>query len=184
MSEILVNTIKKADGTGSLTVPAETGTVLTSTGDGSSLTGLNIGYGAFLANADPSNQAISSGTNTKITFNVQSYDPDSVYDHTTNYRYTPQVEGLYLISAYFQIAGSDNSAHYAAIKLYKNGSRHGEMTLQMRTGEYPSVGITNLVYLNGSSDYIEAYAFQNTGTSKTIYTSDWGKFSGFLVRAL
>lgn len=30
MSEILVNTIKKADGTGSLTVPAETGTVLTS----------------------------------------------------------------------------------------------------------------------------------------------------------
>lgn len=32
MSEILVNTIKKADGTGSLTVPAETGTVLTSGG--------------------------------------------------------------------------------------------------------------------------------------------------------
>ena len=30
MSEILVNTIKKADGTGSITVPAETGTVLTS----------------------------------------------------------------------------------------------------------------------------------------------------------
>ena len=30
MSEILVNTIKKADGTGSLTVPADTGTVLTS----------------------------------------------------------------------------------------------------------------------------------------------------------
>ena len=29
MSEILVNTIKKADGTGSITVPAETGTVLT-----------------------------------------------------------------------------------------------------------------------------------------------------------
>jgi len=29
MSEILVNTIKKADGTGSLTVPAETGTVVT-----------------------------------------------------------------------------------------------------------------------------------------------------------
>ena len=32
MSEILVNTIKKADGTGGLTVPAETGTVLTSGG--------------------------------------------------------------------------------------------------------------------------------------------------------
>ena len=32
MSEILVNTIKKADGTGTITVPAETGTVLTSAG--------------------------------------------------------------------------------------------------------------------------------------------------------
>ena len=32
MSEILVNTIKKADGTGSLTVPAETGTVATTNG--------------------------------------------------------------------------------------------------------------------------------------------------------
>jgi hypothetical protein len=29
MSELLVNTIKKADGTGSLTVPAESGTVVT-----------------------------------------------------------------------------------------------------------------------------------------------------------
>jgi len=32
MSEILVNTIKKADGTGGLTVPATTGTVLTTAG--------------------------------------------------------------------------------------------------------------------------------------------------------
>ena len=29
MSELLVNTIKKADGTGSLSVPAESGTVVT-----------------------------------------------------------------------------------------------------------------------------------------------------------
>ena len=56
MSEILVNTIKKADGTGSLTVPADTGTVLTSAStlsssnlsgalpalDGSSLTGVGV----------------------------------------------------------------------------------------------------------------------------------------------
>jgi len=34
MSEILVNTIKKADGTGSITVPAETGTVVTTATSG------------------------------------------------------------------------------------------------------------------------------------------------------
>jgi len=39
MSEILVNTIKKADGTGSITVPADTGTVLTTASSLSSVPG-------------------------------------------------------------------------------------------------------------------------------------------------
>jgi len=42
MSEILVNTIKKADGTGGLTVPAETGTVLTSASDLTGVTGAGV----------------------------------------------------------------------------------------------------------------------------------------------
>ena len=42
MSEILVNTIKKADGTGSITVPAETGTVLTSGSDLTGVTGAGV----------------------------------------------------------------------------------------------------------------------------------------------
>ena len=42
MSEILVNTIKKADGTGGLTVPAETGTVLTSASDLTGVTGVGV----------------------------------------------------------------------------------------------------------------------------------------------
>ena len=39
MSEILVNTIKKADGTGSITVPADSGTVLTTATTASSVPG-------------------------------------------------------------------------------------------------------------------------------------------------
>ena len=39
MSEILVNTIKKADGTGSITVPANTGTLVTTDASG------NVGIG-------------------------------------------------------------------------------------------------------------------------------------------
>ena len=48
MSEILVNTIKKADGTGSLTVPADTGTVLTTATTASSIPG----YGSQITGAD------------------------------------------------------------------------------------------------------------------------------------
>ena len=46
MSEILVNTIKKADGTGSLTVPADTGTVLTTATTASSIPGYGNVTGA------------------------------------------------------------------------------------------------------------------------------------------
>jgi len=48
MSEILVNTIKKADGTGSITVPAETGTVLTTATTASSIPG----YGSQITGMD------------------------------------------------------------------------------------------------------------------------------------
>lgn len=48
MSEILVNTIKKADGTGSITVPADTGTVLTTATTASSIPG----YGSQITEAD------------------------------------------------------------------------------------------------------------------------------------
>jgi hypothetical protein len=47
MSEILVNTIKKADGTGGLTIPTGTGTVLTTTGNGSGLSGVTGGLKVF-----------------------------------------------------------------------------------------------------------------------------------------
>ena len=46
MSEILVNTIKKADGTGSITVPADTGTVLTTATAASSIPGYGNVTGA------------------------------------------------------------------------------------------------------------------------------------------
>ena len=46
MSEILVNTIKKADGTGSITVPADTGTVLTTATTASSIPGYGNVAGA------------------------------------------------------------------------------------------------------------------------------------------
>ena len=48
MSEILVNTIKKADGTGSITVPADSGTVLTTATAASSIPG----YGNQITGAD------------------------------------------------------------------------------------------------------------------------------------
>ena len=65
MSEILVNTIKKADGTGSITVPSETGTVLTSASDipAANLTGsLPAGMGGKVLQAVSATKTDTSST--------------------------------------------------------------------------------------------------------------------------
>ena len=62
MSEILVNTIKKADGTGSLTVPAESGTVVTTASP--SLGRRNVLYNGAMAIAQRSTSVTGVGNGT------------------------------------------------------------------------------------------------------------------------
>jgi len=64
MSEILVNTIKKANGTGSITVPADSGTLLTSASSisASNVTGLTQG----ITMADLWRMTTSSGAGTNL----------------------------------------------------------------------------------------------------------------------
>ena len=73
MSELLVNTIKKADGTGSITVPADTGTVLTTATAASSIPG----YGN-VTQADiwrlTSDKVLTSGSSSDITSNLERAD--------------------------------------------------------------------------------------------------------------
>lgn len=78
MSEILVNTIKKADGTGSITVPAETGTVVTTAG------------ASFTADVS---------TTAQFSTNAQGSTSDPAYAITSgsigvNGMYVPEANGL------------------------------------------------------------------------------------------
>jgi len=66
MSELLVNTIKKADGTGSLTVPAESGTVVTTASP--SLGRRNLILNGSMAIAQRGTSATSSAYNTVDRF--------------------------------------------------------------------------------------------------------------------
>jgi hypothetical protein len=74
MSEILVNTIKKADGTGSLTVPAETGTVLTS---GTPLSSFPSGFANGITEADVWRLTATLTSNGDITANLERADDAS-----------------------------------------------------------------------------------------------------------
>jgi len=139
-----------------------------------------VGYGAFSATFG--SQTISNATNTKIAFSSELSDYDNLYD-TTNYRYQPDVAGLYYINAYVQTAGWVGTSGQMKMSIYKNGARDYEYVYSLNTSEYPTLQVNTMIPFNGSTDYVEIYVYQDSGSSRDIYGSDWGQFEGYLVRA-
>ena len=113
---------------------------------------------------------ISSGVATKVEFNTEDWDTDGEYDHTTNYRFTPQTAGKYFFSAGVQCYAADGMSKMSRmyLKLYLNGSAWSRSTLDLRNNLYYEgvPPISGAISLNGSSDYIEVYiqAITDSGT--------------------
>ena len=59
------------------------------------------------------------------------------------------------------------TASEATIAIYKNGSAYKQGLDIVATTMY-QLTVNALVYLNGSTDYIEIYVYQASGASKTI----------------
>jgi hypothetical protein len=133
---------------------------------------------AFSAYANAS-QSISATTYTKITFNVEEFDTASCFDSTTNYRFTPTVAGYYQVN--LVLGSSGNNSHWAII--YKNGTgvKYGAPnSAAVNIGYGASISV--LIYMNGSTDYIEAYTY--IGSAATITNSATNTyFQASMVRA-
>jgi len=137
------------------------------------------GNGPAFSAYKTSGQSFSSSTWTKGTFPVEEYDTNSNYD-TTNSRFLPTVAGYYQISCNGYLnGGSDNY-----MQLYKNGASMSP------TGFYVNAGFSivtfhltfsNLIYLNGSTDYLEVWFYSNTGSPSL--GGSGSHFQGVLVRS-
>ena len=113
-----------------------------------------------------STQSISANTATKIQFNSETFDTNNNYDNTTNYRFTPTVAGYYQVNAMAQLLSTASTVFFTMI--YKNGSNYQRLgALYGSASEFGSSG-SALVYCNGSTDYIEVYAYI-AGTSPSVY---------------
>ena len=118
---------------------------------------------AFFATLS-SNQSVPSGTNTKIQFDNEVYDTDNCYDNTTNYRFTPNVAGKYYVFAFGEFAGLGDT--YTRFYFYKNGSEHRyfhHVAMHNFTNTGTSGG--SIVDCNGTTDYVEMYAFHGIGSN-------------------
>ena len=108
-------------------------------------------------------QSIVTNTWTKINFDSEIFDSDGNFDSTTNYRFTPTTAGTYYVICQ---SGYDLSqATIAATGIYLNGS-----SAAMKQGRHAGTVIW-IGELNGSSDYIEGFTYQNQGSTQTSYSS-------------
>lgn len=104
-----------------------------------------------------SSQTLASATFTKIQFQTKEWDTTTSFTNSTTY--TPPVAGYYQVSCgVSQIASYTN----VSIALYKNGTAYKWLYNNLPTNSSGGFG-SALVYLNGSTDYIEIYAYFSTG---------------------
>jgi hypothetical protein len=160
-----------------VTVPAVTGTMLTT-----ATAGVPIDGPAFRANTITA-QTITASTFTKIAYNVEEFDTNGCYDSTTNYRFTPTVAGYYQINANASLGGG--TVAYVQCSIYKNGVGYVNGSgIPNNTSVGGMVTASSLIYLNGSTDYVEFYVWQNSGTSINLQVGGGNNtFSGFLARS-
>ena len=166
-----------------LVLPDEAGTVLTSASGipASQLTGVPA-FSAWINTT----QTLSSNTWTKIAFNAETFDTANCYD-TSTYRFTPNVAGYYQINIGVMMGAVNN---FVMGSIWKNGSNYMRgPAIVGHASSYPTSASSGVLYLNGTTDYVEVYGyFYNTTTNvgggelgNGGYGYSW--FSGALVRA-
>jgi hypothetical protein len=150
-----------------VTIPARTG---------------NVAIDGPAFSAYPSaTQSISSGTTTKIQFNTEDFDTASCYNNTGStvggipaYAFLPNVAGYYQVN----LVVSCVAAIGIQPAIFKNGSyyTYGNYSTTSQWGS-----ASTLVYMNGSTDYIDGYIY--TAASTTTQAGVAIKFQAFLARA-
>jgi hypothetical protein len=140
--------------------------------------------------ATVSSQGFSSNTATKIQFSVKEFDTNNCFDNTTNYRFTPNVAGYYQVNFVLNLTGASYFSIGSAL-LYKNGSAIKQVNNNFNGGtgamNYSANSFSNIVYMNGTTDYLEVYGYSNV-TSPTVVNSTTASagttsFSAALIRS-
>lgn len=169
-------------GSNTLVLPTGNGTngqVLSTNGSGAlswadRMTAAGPAFRAYL-NAD---QTVTNGAWNKLAANTESFDTNSSYDNSTNYRFTPTVSGYYQINGAVCIEASSATRTRCLSAIYKNGTIYARGSDTFAAVSNLSV-VSDLVYLNGSTDYIEIYGYLNTGSTCLFSGNASGEFSYF-----
>jgi hypothetical protein len=155
-------------GTTTLTLPVQTGTVM-------------VNGPAFRAIASTS-QSFTNNTWTKVTLGTEAWDTNNNFN-TSTYRFTPTVAGYYQVNGGYSFNATASAGYTLIASIYKNGSetiRGAEM--YSLSGTFNQSVVSGVLYMNGSTDYIELYVI-GVGGSTSIGSPDFSFMDATLVRS-
>jgi hypothetical protein len=123
--------------------------------------------------------AVPDATYTKLLFASEDFDTNNNFASS---RFTPTIAGYYQINSALQLAGSVSASVLVVPSVFKNGSSFKRSVLTA-SSTYGAT-VSAILYLNGSTDYVEIYLYQGSGAAiDTNPVQDTTWVNGALVRA-
>lgn len=114
----------------------------------------------------------SGGSAVAVTYDTESLDSYGGHSVTSNTsRYTGQVAGYYFVVG--AVSYATNATGNRLAELHKNGSTFGAQQVfqSPTTSNGATVQVSGIVQLNGSTDYVETYTYQTSGSTLSTSTS-------------
>jgi hypothetical protein len=137
---------------------------------------------AFSAYQSTAQSALGAAAYTKLLFQTKEFDTSSRFNNTGStvngipaYAFMPDVAGYYQVNA---VVTHGTSFETFAV-IYKNGS---QFKFGLDVGSSWSSSVSCLVYCNGTTDYIEVYAYFASSVAPNIGPQNT-YFQAAMVRA-
>lgn len=125
------------------------------------------------------NQAITTATETILTFDSEEFDTDTIHDNVTNNsRLTCKTAGKYIVI--LQVRFADNATGYRFATITKNGSYAAAQMQQPISGNGTNIVVTSLVSL-AVNDYVEGTCYQSSGGNLNVIGGSAGHLCYFMM---
>ena len=168
------NALFNSDGSGTVTLDSNFSSAIPSGGDNTP---------SFKATMSASH-GITDAVYTKVQFNTESFDTDSAYDHSTNYRFTvPSGEGgkYYLTATIQPDSTGAGQLERAGVAFYVNGAQEIKTETKFDNNPVYFAGFNLSTILTLSAgDYVEVYGYADDNSGGPIVNAgNQNEFSGY-----
>jgi hypothetical protein len=199
MSTIEVNTIAPISGSNDVTLGGSSknikfasGTTVDFSTNTPTVSGLPANTPSFQAKLS-TNTNISDATTTLMPLNTEQLDTDGCYNNTgstvtlngistPSYAFAPNVAGNYHIQAQsVGYGGSTSGLTTQSTFLYFNGSavKSSGINLTSNAGYVMGAVVQMILTFNGTSDYVQAYAYIDGNSEARLQAHDHCTISGY-----